>query len=116
MVIELIELFEGELHSDYIFLYFVLIGLEWDSITLFTKMRFFFFQNSPFTQYTYIYIYIYISHRKKACAKVSWAQTCNFIKKETLAQVLSCQLCEISGNTVYYKSPLVAASDSLKPF
>ena len=44
MVIELIELFEGELHSNYIFLYFVLIGLEWDSITLFTA--------------SYLYIYI----------------------------------------------------------
>ena len=32
---------KGELHSNYIFLRFALIGLEWDSITLFTKMIFF---------------------------------------------------------------------------
>ena len=35
---------------------------------------------------------------------------CNFIKKETLAQVFSCEFCEISKNTFYYKRPLVAAS------
>ena len=45
--------FKGELHSNYIFLYFVLIGLEWDSITLFTKMNFFPSKtriSTPFTQ------------------------------------------------------------------
>ena len=39
---------KGELHPNYIFLHFALIGLEWDSIILFTKMNFFFFQNSHF--------------------------------------------------------------------
>ena len=33
--------FKGEIHSIYIFLYFVLIGLEQDFIILFTKMNFF---------------------------------------------------------------------------
>ena len=28
-------------------------------------------------------------------------QTCNFIKKETLAQVFSCEFCEISKNTFF---------------
>ena len=32
---------KGELHSEYIFLHFALIGLEWDSITLFTKRNVF---------------------------------------------------------------------------
>ena len=52
---------KGELHANYIFLHFALIGLEWDSITLFTKMNFFFFQNSHFnTIYTrYIWLFIY---------------------------------------------------------
>ena len=36
-----ISLLKVELHSNYIFLHFVLIGLEWDSITLFTKKKFF---------------------------------------------------------------------------
>ena len=40
---------KGELHSNYIFLYFLLIGLEWDAINLFTKMNIFFFQNSHFS-------------------------------------------------------------------
>ena len=39
---------KGELHSNYIFLHIALIGLEWDSTTLFTKMSFFSFQNSHF--------------------------------------------------------------------
>ena len=34
----------------------------------------------------------------------------NFIKKETLAQVFSCEFCEISKNTFLYKTTLLAAS------
>ena len=34
----------------------------------------------------------------------------NFIKKETLAQVFSCEFCEISKNTFFYRTSLVAAS------
>ena len=30
---------KGELHSNYIFLHFALIGLEWDSTTLFTVSK-----------------------------------------------------------------------------
>ena len=37
-------------------------------------------------------------------------QACNFIKKETLAQVFSCEFCEIFKNTYFYRTPLVAAS------
>ena len=36
--------------------------------------------------------------------------TFNFIKKETLAQVFSCEFCEIFKNTFYYRTPPVAAS------
>ena len=35
---------------------------------------------------------------------------CNLIKKETLAQVFSCGFCEISQNSFFYRTPLVAAS------
>ena len=38
------------------------------------------------------------------------ASACNFIKKETLAQVFFCEFCEISKNTLSYRTPLVAAS------
>ena len=35
---------------------------------------------------------------------------CNFVKQETLAQVFSCEFCEISKNTFFHRTPLVAAS------
>ena len=35
----------------------------------------------------------------------------NFIKKETLALVFSCELCEISKNIFSYRTSLVSASD-----
>ena len=35
---------------------------------------------------------------------------CNFIKKETLAQAFSCKCYEISKNSFFYRTPLVAAS------
>ena len=37
-------------------------------------------------------------------------EACNFIKKETLAQVFSCEFCKISANTFSCRTPLVAAS------
>ena len=38
---------------------------------------------------------------------------CNFIKRETLAQVFSCEFCEISKNTYSYRTPPVATSEKL---
>ena len=38
------------------------------------------------------------------------ALACNFIKKEALAQVFPCEFCEISKNTFFNKTALVAAS------
>ena len=38
------------------------------------------------------------------------ARACNFTKKETLAQVFSCEFCEISKNSFSYRTPPVAAS------
>ena len=37
-------------------------------------------------------------------------EACNFIKKETLPQVFSCEFCKISKNTFFYRTPLEAAS------
>ena len=37
-------------------------------------------------------------------------EACNFIKKQTLEQVFSCEFCEISKNTFFHGTPLVAAS------
>ena len=38
---------------------------------------------------------------------------CNFIKKETLAQMFSCEFCEISKNTFPYRTPTIAASEKI---
>ena len=40
------------------------------------------------------------------------SQACNFIKKKTLGQVFSCEFCDFSKNTYFYRTPLVAASAS----
>ena len=47
--------------------------------------------------------------------KIGWCsvkkvQARNFIKTKTLAQVLSCEICEISKNTFSYRTPPLAAS------
>ena len=44
---------------------------------------------------------------------MKYAKACNFVKKETLAQVFSCEFCEISKNTFFHRTPLAAASDRL---
>ena len=54
--------------------------------------------------------------QENICARVSFliklqAEPCNFIKKETLAQVFSCEFCDISKNTFSYLTPPVTASE-----
>ena len=49
-------------------------------------------------------------HKKTPVPK---SKACNFIKKETLAKVFSCEFCEISKTIFFHKTPLVAASDRL---
>ena len=49
------------------------------------------------------------------CARISFlikfqVSVCNFIKKETLAQVFSCGFCEISNNAFSYRTPPMAPS------
>ena len=39
------------------------------------------------------------------------ADACNFIKKETLAQVFSCEICAIFKNAFFFRTPSVASSD-----
>ena len=56
--------------------------------------------------------------QKNTCFSVSFIKlsaskaVLNFIKKETLALVFSCEFCEISKNTFFYRTLLVAASES----
>ena len=37
-------------------------------------------------------------------------KTCNFIKKETLSQVFTCQFCEISKNAFFHRAPYIGNS------
>ena len=41
---------------------------------------------------------------------LSRSEACIFIKKETLAQVFSCEFCKISKSTFFHRTPLVGAS------
>ena len=66
-----------------------------------------------------VFLEISQTSQEKTCARASFLiklqsyrpEACNFIKKETLAQVFPCELCEISKNTFSYITPPVAASD-----
>ena len=44
------------------------------------------------------------------------SQACNFIKKETLAQMCTCKFCEISKNTFLQRTPLMATSETSETF
>ena len=68
-----------------------------------------------------VFLEILQNSPENTCARVSFLiklqargprpEACNFIKKETLAQVFSCELCEISKNTFSYgKSPVDASA------
>ena len=52
---------------------------------------------------------------KHLCQSLSFNKVagaaCNFIKKETLAQAFSCEFYEMSKNTSFYRTPLVATSE-----
>ena len=63
-----------------------------------------------------VFLKIPQNSQENTCARDSFliklqALACNFIKKETLAQVFSCEFCEISKNTFFYRKPPVAASE-----
>ena len=56
-----------------------------------------------------------ISHINSSLLSIKTSEeavACNFIKKETLAQAFSCEFYEISKNTFFYRTPLLAASAS----
>ena len=56
---------------------------------------------------------VYSGWRKHLCQNLFFnevAGACNFIKKETLAQVSSSEFCEISKNTFSYRTPPLATS------
>ena len=43
-------------------------------------------------------------------AELIESRTYNFIKKETMAQVFSCEFCKISKSNFFYRAPRLAAS------
>ena len=62
-----------------------------------------------------LFLKIFQSSQENTCARVSFliklqAEACNFIKKETLVQVFSCEFWEISKNTFSHRTRPVAAS------
>ena len=62
-----------------------------------------------------VFLEISQNSQENTCARVSFLiklqASCNFIKKETLALVFSCEFCGISKNTFIHRTPLVAVSD-----
>ena len=57
-----------------------------------------------------LFLEISQNSQENTCARASFL--IKLIKKEILAQVFSCEFCEISKNTFFYRTPLVAASVS----
>ena len=62
-----------------------------------------------------VFLEISQKSQENTCLRVSFliklqAKAYNFIKNETLAQVFSCEFCEISKKTFFHRSHLVAAS------
>ena len=47
---------------------------------------------------------------KSTCARDSFLIKLQANKKESLGQVFSCEICEISMNTIFYRTPSVATS------
>ena len=65
-----------------------------------------------------VFLQISQNSQENTCARVSFlikalAFTTLFIKKETLAQVFSCEFFEISKETFFHRTPQVAASDNV---
>ena len=63
-------------------------------------------------------VFLKVSQKSKqnTCARASFLikfQAASFIKKDTLTQVFSCESCEIFKNTIFYRTPLMAASEAL---
>ena len=51
-----------------------------------------------------VFLKISQNSQENTCARVSFSIKFFFIKKETLAQVFSCEFCEIFKNTYFYRT------------
>ena len=68
-----------------------------------------------------VFMKISQNSQENTCARASFliklqVEACNFIKKETLTQVFSCEFCEIFKNTFSYRTPSVAVSGHVKRY
>ena len=59
-----------------------------------------------------VFLEISQNSQENTCVRVSSLMACNFLKKETLAQVFSCEFCEISKNTFFTGHLWTTASHS----
>ena len=71
-------------------------------------------KQSPGSVLQKVFLKISQNSRKNTCARISFviklqAESCNFIKRETLTQVFSCEYCEIFKNTFVYRTRPLAA-------
>ena len=64
-----------------------------------------------FTTFTGKHLCQSLFFNKVACL---WPLACNFIEKETLAQIFSCECCEISKNTFFTEHLWTTVSESRK--
>ena len=60
-----------------------------------------------------VFLEILQNSRENNCVRVSLPEACNFIKKETLVQVFSCEFCEISNNIFFTEHLWTTASEVL---
>ena len=58
-----------------------------------------------------VFLEIWQDSQENNCGRVSFSIGCHVIEKETLAQVFSCEFCQISEITFLYRTPPMAASD-----
>ena len=66
-----------------------------------------------------VFLEISQSSQENSCARISILiklKTCNFIKIETMAQVFSCEFCEIYRKNFSYRTPPVTASNIINVF
>ena len=57
-----------------------------------------------------LFLEISQNSKENTCARVFFLIKLHFIKKETLAQVFSCEFCEVSKKSFLHRTPPVAAS------
>ena len=58
-----------------------------------------------------VFLKISQNSQENTCARVCFLSYCNFIKKETLGQMFSCEFCEFFKNIVFTEHLWTTASE-----